>query len=367
MKKIGLLIYFLFLFINLFSQHTWYSFCDEKTDLCGFKDENGVIKIPPKFIGLLAVASKFDNVVAVTEELKDDNWVSYHFNKSGKAFGRDSMFIFDNGFDCEHEGFIRFHDPKTDMMGLFDRNGAIAVTAEYNALSKVMNGLVVGLKNAEKKYWDEHNHSGCNHYSWVGGQQVLIDPTNNLLIEVFSLKDFSNLNLYSLVISSDKSNDPIRESFQSVDGNYYSFINFEKEFDYWVKETFPPEFDRETLIQNSIDSIIWDSPEDWITENKFDFINRNFEVIKSKLLELNKPQADFFYSKDALNPYICEGNGYEEYFDNCGNGKDWIYPVMNIVINNPDIPGSPQDHIDFLRTENGYRLLSVTIRSERLK
>lgn len=198
--KLYILFYFLLSGSVLFAQsNTWHSFYDEETYLFGYKDENGTIKIPPKFTGF-TIASKFDNIIAVNEQVSN-TWKHYYLTKSGKTVGQDSLFIFDNGSDCESEGFIRFHDKLTDKTGMFNRNGDLVIPARYNGLTRVKNGLTVGLKNAEKKYWDGHNHSGCNHFSWVGGQQVLLDTLNYILIENIDYEDLDNLNFYSLVIS----------------------------------------------------------------------------------------------------------------------------------------------------------------------
>lgn len=116
-----------------------------------------------------------------------------------------------------------------------------------------------------------------------------------------------------------------------------------------------------------MDSITWEAPEGWRRESNHYFIDRNFGIIKSKLLKLNKPQSDYFYLQDGLNPFMYESAEYDEYFNNCQEAKEWQYPVLNIVINNFDLQGSSQDHIEFLRTKEGYKLISITIRSEILK
>src|SRR3954464_8656370 len=119
MKKI---IIYIFLCLNFTlsaqDKDTWVSFWDKDTTHIGFKDKNGNIKIAPKFMGL-TFANKFDDIIVVSEEV-NETWKSYYLTKTGKIVGRDSLYIFDNSPDCENEGFIRFKDPKTDKMGLFN-------------------------------------------------------------------------------------------------------------------------------------------------------------------------------------------------------------------------------------------------------
>jgi hypothetical protein len=55
------------------------------------------------------------------------------------------------------------------------------------------------------------------------------------------------------------------------------------------------------------------------------------------------------------------------YFNNCHESKYWLYPVKNVVINPKNKFDHGQDHIQFLRTENGYKLISVSSRKDNLK
>ena len=122
------------MFIIWTKKNSWTSFWNTDSTLIGFKDKSGAIKIEPRFKGFTN-ARKFDNIMAVT----DEKWKSYYLTKSGKIIGRDSLHIFDNGADCESEGFIRFKDKKTDQVGMFNSNGDVVIPAEYNDLTRVRN------------------------------------------------------------------------------------------------------------------------------------------------------------------------------------------------------------------------------------
>ncbi|MEP5236709.1 MAG: WG repeat-containing protein, partial [Cyclobacteriaceae bacterium] len=227
MKPI-ILTYFLLLFGQLaFAQNSevWTSFWDKESDLMGFKNSKGEIMIEPKFMGF-TIAKSFDNIIAVMEE-DNGKYETYYLTKSGKKIGTNSLHIYDNGADCESEGFIRFKDKKSDKVGMFNKNGNISIPAVYDALSRTHNGLIWGLKGAEKKYWDKHKESGCNHYSWKGGQEVLIDTMNNTLIENFTYDN--SLNFFTIEKTISPHSDTTRESFLAQNGSYYSFIDFKKE------------------------------------------------------------------------------------------------------------------------------------------
>lgn len=365
MKRIFLLYIFLFISCTLSAQNknTWVSFWNKDTTLVGFKDKNGAVKIEPKFMGM-TIANKFDDIIAVSEEEENQSWKNYYLTKSGKIVGRDSLYIFDNGPDCENEGFIRFNDPKTDKMGMFNSEGEIAIPAKYNNLTKVRNGMIIVLKGAEKIN-DTHG-GGCNHFSWSGGKEHLIDTNNKILIENFEYND--ELNFYSLQKTKEPDSDPIRENFLGVDGQYYSFINYDKEFKLWLKNNLLTDLSKENLLKHSYEEVFyWKEPNGWINKQKTKFINKNYKLIKDKLLELSNPTCDYFVTTDGLNQFIYEADKYNQYFNNCNESKDWKYPMKNIIINHRDKKDSTQDHFEFLRTQNGYQLISVSIRKGKLK
>jgi hypothetical protein len=351
--------------LTLFGQSndTWTSFWNKDTTLIGYKDKNGVMKIEPKFTGLTS-AGKFENIIAVSEEI-NGSWKSYYLTKQGKIVGRDSLHIFDNGSDCESEGFIRFRDNKTDKIGMFDRKGNVVISAIYNDLSRVRNGMIIGLKGAEKKYWDKDKHSGCNHFSWIGGQEVLMDTLNNILVENFSYD--KSINFFTLQKTKVAHSDTTRKSFIGKDGSYYSFVDFEKEFKQWIIKELLNDLTKERLITIAYDTIIWESQDGWTKTNKEKLITDNFIILKSGLLEILQPKTDYFISSDGLNPFMFEGAEFEKYFNNCGESKDWIYPTMSIIISHEDKKGFSQNHYEFLRTDNGYKLICLIIRNEKMK
>lgn len=341
------------------TEDPWFVIWNQDTTLIGFKDKYNQVKIEPKFLAFTP-AKKFDLIIAVTEEA-DGDYLSYYLVKSGGMVGEDSLYFFDNVADCESEGFIRFRDKKTDKAGMFNRNGEVVIPAEYNDLKRVRNGLVAALKDAEKKYPDGKTE-GDDHFIWTGGNEVLVDTTNKLLVDHFKYDD--NINFYSLKISAEPDRDSIRRNFRSVDGKYYSFIDFEKEFDQWLQISILSHPSRENLlVASNRDIYYWLEPEGWISRPKKDFMRRNYKLIRNKLLELKSADCDYAVFTGGLNPFIYESEEFADYFDNCGGSLDWIYPVMDIVITHDDKNGFSQDHLEFLRTVQGYRLIAVTIQN----
>jgi hypothetical protein len=366
MKQIILACTFILLGCSIYTKEdsSWTAFRDDATELIGFKGQDGNIKIEPKYTGF-TIARKFDKIIGVTEE-KNGKHENYYLTKSGKIVGRENLYIFDNSPDCENDGFIRFRDHKTDNVGMYNGNGDICIPPEYNDLTKVINGMVVALKGAKKKYWDGNKHSGCNHFSWVEGKEHLVDINNHILIENF--KYDSNLNLFSLKIGDEPIQDTIRQNFLGVNGRYYSFIDFKKEFQEWFYIDLLDSFSKEKLISGSHKEIyFWKKQGGWTKEVTTKFINRNYDLIKNRLTELNKENADYFITKNGLNPFIYQGTEFDIYYNNCGEAKEWKYPSMGVVINHKTESDFYQDHFEFLKTEQGYKLISMTIRNGNLE
>ncbi|MCD8741900.1 hypothetical protein LT679_14895 [Mucilaginibacter roseus] len=360
--KVILFIIIMFTPCLLFSQDksVWISFWNADSTLVGFKDKAGKVMIRPKFSGL-TFGGKFVNIKAVTENT-NGKWSSYYLTKSGKKVGVEQLYIFDNTPDCESEGFIRFRDSATYKVGMFNGKGDVAIPAEYNNLTPVANGLIVALKGGtfDAGKIDEHNQ-----YPWVGGKEVLIDTRNKLLVNDFKYDD--DLNLYSLLILKKPSDNPLRESFKAVNGEYYSFISFDREFKAWLKDSLLKNLTAENLLKLCDDSIYnWGNSEQWKKRSKEEFIDQQFSVIRPLLLNLNNPACEYHVFTDSLNPYIFDYNsiGFEKYFDDCGAALYRKYPVKQVVITYHKDGDIQQDHFDFLRTDAGYKLISVSLRSD---
>ena len=367
-KQIIILICFFMLIgcsINSPPDGIWAALRSNDSDNVEFRDEKGKLKTEIKDTAGFIVAKKFDKIIAAMEE-KNGKYEFYYLIKSGKKVGKNSVYISDNAPDCESEGFIRFRDKKTDKAGMLNSKGEIIIPAQYNDLTNVRGGLVMAIKDAKIKYWHENEPSGCNHFSWVEGKEYLIDTNNIIIIENF--KHNYNLNLFSLKIENAPTQDPNRQSFPGADGRYYSFINYEKEFKLWLNEELLGSLSKDKLIESSYNNIyFWEEPEGWKAETSSSFINKNFELIKSRLSALMRNNADYFISIGGLNPFIYKGAEFEIYYDNCGQPKEWQYPIMTLVINHKTKNDSYQDHFEFLRTKHGYKLISLTIRGEKLQ
>lgn len=324
----------------------WSAFRNKDNTLVGYKDSRGMVRIKPKFNGYFA-AQRFEHIMVVSQTIRQ-KWVSYHLTKSGRVVGRDSTISFDNSPDCENEGFIRFKVPKSDLVGMFNKDGNVKIPAEYNALSRSVNGMIMALKGAKKVGDDEH-------YFFDGGHTMLIDTTNQVLIENFSSEN--NLNFYSLEKSASPSTNPIRKSFLAKDGQYYSFIDFEKEFKHWLINEFLIDLTIDKLQKNTFHtSAVKRLPTQLskITQRK---IQQKYQYFKAELQLLLKTETEYQIFVDALSRLGYSNKAFDKYFDNCGNGKAWLYPTMEVVFTHHEKGVISQNFIKFLKTDIGYQLL----------
>ncbi|MGN0021890.1 MAG: hypothetical protein ACI35Z_13900 [Sphingobacterium hotanense] len=363
MKKIYFLLFaVLFIVPATYAQGSsdaWLRCYNADSTLVGFKDKNGKLMIQTKYIPSMTIADEFDKIISAVEE-NDDQWKTYYITKQGRIMGRDSLYFFDNTPDCENEGFIRFKDRDTEKIGIFNSNGDITVPAEYNGLTKVRNGLLVGLKGATKVYYkDSQGNTVDEHFGWENGKELLIDTLNNLLVENFPYND--KLNYYSVEIADKPSADSIRDSFKGVNGKFYSFINYEREAEQVIREYLQKDLTPKRLEEFCFQEVTyWDKDAGWLKLPKKEFVQRYCNQLEENLHKLNIKPNPYFFSLDGLNPFIFDTPLYAKYFDNCGFSNEWKYPTVNLVLDNSDESTRPQTHMHFLRTDDGFKLIMVS-------
>jgi len=363
------LILQILLLIPLFSfgqeSEAWNSFYDKETELKGYKNSQDSIVIKAKF-GMFTVANKFDNIIAVSEyNAKKDSYDSYYLLKDGTKFGRDSLYVFDFSYACESEGFIKFQDKKKDLVGFFNSKAEVAIPAEYNAVSQMKNGTFIALKNAKKEYWDKDKHSGCNHWSWKGGQEFLVDSTNTILIEGFEYN--RDLNIYSLKITDNPIDDKIRDNFLGTNGKYYSFINNKKEFEEFFNKVLD-NLTLQNLLNKSYDEIVFFGDNGWTSIPKSQFFEQNGNEILKRFENLKDPKSNIEYSISIEGFLPLPENLefiLEDKRDNCGELNLSKYPIFNVLVTYKTDKGKLmyQDHYNFIKIGAEYELLSVTIRN----
>ena len=337
----------------------WYSFYNKDSTLIGFKDSAGLVKIPPKFCTLTR-ATTFQGIMAVCQS-DSLGYKGYYLSESLQEAARDSLYIYDNAYDCQSEGYIRFKDPKTALVGMLDSNAKVVIPAVYNDLSKVQNNLVVARKGAFKTPVDTKDPKSSEHYFFNGGTLMLLNQKGEILLNDFDYSE--SLNLYSLQISPYKTSDPKREYFKTEQGDYYSFINTEKEFLNWFEKDFLKDLSLEKLIDSSFDLHVWHKQKGWVKVNNNRFLTDNYPLIQNELNYVLNNDSSYFITLEELNAWIFDSKDFKEYYNDCQEGMFWKYPVIDVVVNTQSKNGPYQSHYQFLRTLVGYKLISVTLKN----
>lgn len=345
----------------------WESYIDEKNELIGFKDSNGKVRIPPRFSRGLTSARKFENIIVVTEQIDSSNYSNYYLLKNGTKIGYDSIYLWDNAADCESEGLIRFRSNKDEMVGFYDKNGTVAIPALYNDALPFRNGMAIVIQNARKTCLGGKLYSKdeCEHWEWEGGKTMLINTKNEVLIEDFTYTD--KLDWRSVKIADSAGDAILRDFFQSKDGRFYSFVNFEKEFKLWFTTSFLNTDNISKLIQKSFSEITtWvDSSNGWESKETSVVMSEMGAGLIRMISEFQKGTLEYEIVAEELNPFIFTQKIYTSFFDNCGNAISWKYPLFDVVVSYNDANGKlqDQDHLEFIKTSDGYRLISFNIKN----
>ncbi|MCD4744424.1 MAG: WG repeat-containing protein [Desulfobacteraceae bacterium] len=281
--------------------------------------------------------------------------------------------MWDNAPDCEHEEKIRFRDKTTDKVGFFDKNGHKIIPALYSDALPFRNNMAVVLENAERVCWGGEKYSDkkkCEHWSWKGGQTHLINEDNEILIENFKYE--RNLDWFSLKIMGTKGNELIRDSFKGTNGKYYSFINFEKEFKHWFESNFLISTNINALRDNCFSEItFWSNRKsDWIKKDINDFLAKNKKVLLQQMNDFRQGILSYSIQRYPIEPFIWRNAQNKQYFDLCENYKHWQNPVFDVVVSYRNKKGilelDAKNHFLFLKTDDGYKLISLGLKGEEL-
>ena len=346
----------------------WTRFQDEKSDLFGYKDETGRIRIPAKFV--MADAQFFYDIIAVIEKTGKEYFQAYYLLKSGGKKGLNSLYMSGNYLDCECEGKIRFRNSTTDLVGFFDRDGNIAIPAMYSDAEPFANNMAMVLKDAQRVCLDgkpyPSDKGGCEHWRWEGGRSHLIDVKNHILIQDF--KHTRHLDWFSIKITSEKPDNPLRDSFKGTNGKYYSFINFKKEFIHWLESDFFLSTDDGTLKHCLFDIIAFEkrgTPQNSLCKNKF--LKDTANQVLDLTTRLKAKDISYEVHDNPVGIMLIPQNNetfYKTYFDSCQRPETRLYPAFDLVVSHCDKNLKKdllqQDVFTFVKTEQGYRLTAFS-------
>ena len=366
MKKLSLL-FILWLFCTHVTAQTnlWRSYYDKKTELTGYKDAQGKIKVPAKF-GLITHTGIFRNIVPVSEEISKDKFTSYYLLKSGKKVGADSVYIWYFTTDCENEEKIRFRDPKKDRVGFFDKSGKITIPAVYNDAQPFHNGLALTIRNGQRmcdqnKPYDKANP--CEHWYWQG-ITAIINTQNQILVDSLNDSAVWQLNLYSLKVGNQPLDTTLYVNFKGTNGQYYSFIDYEKEFQHWFYKSYLPHLNAGYIRANLFKEIRVAERrkrnED-VAYTAAAFEKKYAVLLLKKMKVIQKAGSQAIIVHEDLQSLLYESAAFKSYYTDCGSPDKEKFPIYSVIVDTYDnhTKTNNQESFVFLRTASGYKLIGM--------
>ena len=360
------------------TQDIWVRFYDTTTDQSGFKDLKGNIKIPAKFEAFTR-ADTFYHIIAVNEKV-DSLYKSYYLLKDGRKVGQDSVFMFDFTVDCESESKIIFYDRKKDRVGFFDKNGVAIIPAIYNYVSPFRNGLAIAHRNAKRKCWEEGGDTtNCEHLGWEGGETILINENNDILVDSLNI-NLSSINWYSKKVNDPSVDTTIYINFKGRANKTYSFVDYDKEFKKWFGITFLPAISsKDGTLENLLFTKItyWSTKNGWTSLDKSEFLKSFSYALTPDRFQTSKLK-ELSISEESTTPFMTDSKLFTKYYDACGEHNRCRFPAFDVMLTYYKKRLKPLSNIQsnffrnyelnyqerflFLRTEEGYKLLQVSLK-----
>jgi len=349
-KIIQILLIATILSSALVANDTWYKFVDEKKKLISYRDKNHRVKLNLKVSLFIqsVYPLKFDTILMAGD---------YYMNKSGHKFGRGKVYWTSEGIPaCESEGYIKFRDDNA-LVGIYDKKGKIVVSADYNYISDVHNNLLYGRKYADRIKIDNE------HYRFKGGTVYLLNVNNEMLVENFNPN--SDIDYDSFQLLKKPSPDKIRDNLLGVNGKYYSFVNYQKEFKKWFLDTFLKQQNRQNISFYLNETLLFDNISNHHQNskdlNKKKFISELYEHFNDIFKRLNKIGTEWKISKESYYYHIDQYEKLNYVFNSCGDEITEKYPLFTVYVNYTIKKTKYQDSISFLRTKEGYKIVHVGI------
>lgn len=319
-----------------------HSFIEQTTGLVGFK-RGGIVVFEPQFDSLWC--PNHIKHIAIVRRQREKAGRFVYLTSQGQITDSVSPYFFDNGPDAEYNGFISFRDNHPQCVGPLNRRGEVVIPAKYNDLSHVRNGFLTALIGADIAREGEHTY-------FVGGEELLLDTLGRVLIDSFTFENSQLIDFYSVKkIHSRADLDTTRINLLGTQSVYYSFENYETAFAKWLDTNllsdFTPQRLKSVLYPEIIVSIDYGERQ-YLSPDTL--VDCHYDRFYQALIRLKDAGCEYFYSRDSFYP------GYSSYQNPDNTDEN---PIVKIVITSPN---GVQEHFNFYRTDQGYRLIEATFR-----
>lgn len=335
-----------------------------------------------EFINSLRESNSNKKVVSKEIPTTEDIYFCYEIHSQNDTIIIPSKYVyFDRPkvIDLPKEGFIRFVDPSTNLVGLYNNKGQVALAAKFKDLSQVKNNLVVTLnKHAQDSYvkaieqvFEQVAFKSSYFYS-------LVSPYGDILIEDFNYSSMS-FDLYSLVVTDVALKSDVYVNFKADDGKWYNFIDrkayfidfFTNVFQNSLRDKSASEYlQNNTLVRvgtqegfvspTDAHALEYDSLEqqhlvklEWLwtyLQNPFGFSDKLFNVVY-------RSDPSFFEEEFFKQPPYLDQNGFWDVD---------LYPVWTLFIEER-FPGGYHIHaIDFYRDKaNEIKIARISLSDKK--
>ncbi len=342
----------------------WYKFRDKKTNLLGYKNAQGQVKIQAKFGGLTD-ALVFRNIIAVDDEKTEK---SYYLLKNGDKIGLDSLYIWDNSFDHENENKIRFRDKKTDKVGFFNTDGKIIIPALYNDAQPFHNGLALVIHDAKRKCSNGspyNEDAPCENWYW-DGVSALIDSNNRVVANNININQTENIDWFSARITNSIPDTTLYTSFETPSGEFYSFLNYKKEFKTWFYKNYLRSLNYQILAAKCYKELTVEGHfknKVRLYYSKAFFLDQYRILLLEKMKDIKANTVKTIIFGEDINQYIYKGKKFPAFYTVDGEPDKQKHPLFNVVSTyykkNKQL--DHQDQFFFIRTNGGYELIGIAL------
>jgi len=300
----------------------------------------------------------------------EEHYKYYYLFKNGKKSSDNSIYYYDNTPDCKSEESVRFL--QNNKMGMYNTQGEIIIPPIYSFLSTKKANHIVALKDAQQvchngTIYSKQNR--CEHPRHKGGTTYLLNESHEILVKNFKYKN--SLNWYSMHITDTKENNPLRVYFKGIHGKFYSFIDFKKEFEKWLYTDFLSVLKPHDLQKHLFQEITFVSKEKnaWIHQDKKIFLEKNSKVLISELSKVINKTVKYDILEGSISLFNHKDKAYSKYFDYCAQYKKDKFPMFTLVLDHYKKDGTYdyQDSFDFIKTDEGYKFINITLRKIELQ
>lgn len=213
-----------------------FPFSDSVTELVGFKDARGRVKIRPRYHNSITTEQVLREVVPAI-----DTGAPFYLRRDGRRFGLDSVAIdMGNMPPCLREGRISFWDPATRRIGFFDPQGKVVVPAIHRSALDFLGGYSLVLPEGRQVCYNDKPRDPakpCEYWNWQGDWN-LIDQAGNVVVDTFALPMGFSPDWFSARIV-DAEADTSRRTWKTRDGRFLSIPSTERSFLAWLEANLP--------------------------------------------------------------------------------------------------------------------------------